>query len=124
VKHFGWVILAALSACAAPSQQAPGDNVTVVWQKVADPHAACQKLDGNRKQVFAIQGCSKWSDSSNGKRVCTVYTRAPKNEMDTQAFATLGHEVMHCFDGNWHDRWGRMNPPEGQAAAGGSAKNN
>ena len=37
--------------------------------------------------------------------------------MDTQAFATLGHELMHCFDGHWHDRWGRMNGPERQAAA-------
>jgi hypothetical protein len=28
---------------------------------------------------------------------------------------------MHCFDGNWHDKWGRMNPPVESASAGGSA---
>ena len=42
----------------------------------------------------------------------------PRSEMDTQRFVTLGHELLHCFDGNWHDRWGRMNPAETQAAAG------
>jgi len=124
VKFLRWTLFIALSACASTTQN-PRDNVTIVWNKVDDPNAACTKLDGNRKEVFAIRGCSKWSDASNGSRTCSIYAREPKSELDTQAFATLGHELMHCMEGNWHDRWGRMNPDERRddkraAAAGGS----
>ena len=119
MKLLRWTMFALLTACASTTQN-PHENVTVVWNKVDDPHAACVKLDGNRKEVFAIRGCSKWSDASNG-RTCNIYAREPKSEMDTQAFATLGHELMHCFEGNWHDRWGHMNPRERQAAMGRSA---
>jgi len=51
-----------------------------------------------------------------------LYAPMPRSEMDTQRFVTLGHELMHCFDGNWHDRWGRMNHAESQAAAGAARK--
>jgi hypothetical protein len=119
VKFFRWTLFIALSACASTTPNSR-DNVTIVWNRVDDPHATCAKLDGNHNQVFAIRGCSKWSDGSNGSRTCSIYAREPKSEMDTQAFATLGHELMHCMEGNWHDRWGRMNPRERQAAIGSS----
>ena len=120
MKIFRWAVPAALVACATP--QSAGDHVTVVWNRVDDVQAVCQNLAG-RKEVFAIRGCSKWNDTDrSGQRVCTIYVPIPRNETDTQTFATLGHELMHCFDGNWHDRWGRMTPPEGQAAAGSSRK--
>ena len=119
MKRLRWFLFAALAACAS-TPDVPRDNVTVVWNRVDDPHATCQKLDG-RKELFTIRGCSKWSDGSGGQRICSIYTREPKSELDTQAFATIGHELMHCFDGNWHDRWGRMNPRERQAAVGRSA---
>ena len=120
MKIYRWAALAALVACATP--QSAGDHVTVVWNRVDDVQAVCQNLAG-RKEVFAIRGCSKWNEGSrSGERVCSIYVPSPRSETDTQTFATLGHELMHCFDGNWHDRWGRMNAPEGQAAAGGSKK--
>jgi hypothetical protein len=111
-------LLLLVPACASTTNE-PREIVTVVWNRVEDPHAACQELTG-KKEIYAIRGCSKWSDSARpDTRVCTITTRLPKSEMDTQAFATLGHEVMHCFEGNWHDRWGRMLPADAQAAAGG-----
>ena len=120
MKIYRWGALAALVACATP--QSAGDHVTVVWNRVDDVQAVCQNLAG-RKEVFAIRGCSKWNESSRSdQRVCSIYVPTPRSESDTQTFATLGHELMHCFDGNWHDRWGRMTPPEGQAAAGSSRK--
>ncbi len=120
MKILGLVALAALAACTTPQSQ--GDPVTVVWNRVDDVQEVCQTLSG-RKEVFAIRGCSKWVDGFHrGERVCNIYAPAPRNEMDTQHFVTLGHELLHCFDGNWHDRWGRMNPDETQAAAGGSKK--
>lgn len=120
MKIYRWGALAALVACATP--QSAGDHVTVVWNRVDDVQAVCQNLAG-RKEVFAIRGCSKWNESSRSdQRVCSIYVPTPKSETDTQTFATLGHELMHCFDGNWHDRWGRMNPSESQAAAGAERK--
>ena len=112
--------LAALAACTTP--QSTGDAVTIVWNRVDDVQTVCQNLAG-RKEVFAIRGCSKWTDGfRRGERVCNIYAPAPTSEMDTQDFVTLGHEMLHCFDGNWHDRWGRMKPEEGEAAAGGTRK--
>ena len=120
MKFLRWVGLAALAACATP--QSAGDHVTIVWNRVDDVQAVCQNLAG-RKEVFAIRGCSKWSDGfRSNERVCSIYAPEPDSAMDAQAFATLGHELMHCFEGNWHDRWGRMTPQEERAAAGGSKK--
>lgn len=111
---------ALLPACAATTSP-PDAGVAVVWNRVDDPHAVCESLSG-RKNFFNVLGCSHWAaPAAGGARVCSIYAPAPRSERDTQRFATLGHELMHCFDGNWHDRWGRMNPPEQNAAVGGSA---
>ena len=127
MKIYRWAAPLALVACATP--QSAGDHVTVVWNRVDDVQTVCQGLAG-RKEVFAIRGCSKWNESASAKeRVCSIYVPTPKSETDTQTFATLGHELMHCTDGNWHDRWGRMTDDkvrearrnaEGSAAAGGT----
>ena len=100
----------------------------IVWQKVDDVQAACEQASG-RRELFRVLGCSKWREV-DGQRTCTIYSQAPRNEADVQRFATLGHELMHCTDGNWHDRWGRMTDEKvrearkaeeaGSAAAGGS----
>jgi hypothetical protein len=116
VHHAAFALLA---ACATPPA---GDHITVAWNRVADPQAACQQLSG-QPQLFAVRGCAKWNQTdAAGQRVCAIYAPMPRNEMDTQRFITLGHELMHCFDGNWHDRWGRMNPAQSQAAAGNARK--
>ena len=67
----------------------------------------CESLSG-RKNFFNVLGCSHWTEpaAQGAPRVCSIYAPAPRNERDMQRFATLGHELMHCFDGNWHDRWG------------------
>lgn len=94
-----------LAGCAAaPEREMPPGDVQVVWLRVEDPQRVCEALSG-RKQFFAVHGCSRWSAE---QRRCEIYAPAPKSEADLQRFATLGHELMHCFDGNWHDRWGRM----------------
>jgi hypothetical protein len=113
--------LAFVSACTS-STPPPSDQVIIVWNRVGDAQETCQQLAG-RKDIFVIRGCSKWNDAAaSGQRICSIYAPMPRNETDTQRFATLGHELLHCFDGNWHDRWGRMNPPESQAATGASRK--
>jgi len=107
-----------LPACSTTPAAAPDAGVAVVWNRVEDPHATCESLSG-RKSFFNVLGCSQWSQpaAQGAPRVCSIYAPAPRNERDLQRFATLGHELMHCFDGNWHDRWGRMNPPTEHAQA-------
>jgi hypothetical protein len=109
-------VLVLLPACASTPDS---DKVAVVWNRTEEPHRVCESLSG-RKQFFNILGCSQWSEpgAPGGPRICSIHAPEPRNERDLERFATLGHELKHCFDGNWHDRWGRMNPPS--AAAGGS----
>ena len=110
----------ALAGCAAP-QPPRGGTVDVVWHRVDDANAACRGLSG-RTQLFRILGCAKWNDvRADGSRVCSIYAPMPRSERDTERLATLGHELMHCFDGSWHDRWGQMSAEERRAALGRSA---
>ncbi len=104
-----WVVFLFLAACASAPKPESGD-IQIVWTRVDDPHQVCEGLSG-RKEFFRILGCSKWKDvRADGTRVCSIYAPSPRDERDLQRFATLGHELMHCFEGNWHDRWGHMNP--------------
>ena len=113
--------LALLPACAQTDPKAdPGNEIHIVWNRIEDPHAACEGVSG-RREFFKILGCSKWREAPD-RRECVIYAPAPRDERDKERFATLGHEMLHCFDGNWHDRWGRMTPQESQAVAGASRK--
>ena len=120
MRALGGLAIAMLAACASPPPRS-GEQVTVLWNRAGDVQQVCQDLD-HRKEIWTIRGCSKWNDTGQaGERVCSIYAPAPRSETDKERFVTLGHELMHCFDGNWHDRWGRMNPDEKQAAVGASA---
>ena len=95
---------ALLAACASPPREQPKGRMVVAWMRVDDVQRVCQGLSG-RKEFFTVLGCSRWSAE---RRRCEIYAPEPRSERDVQRFATLGHELMHCFEGNWHDRWGRM----------------
>jgi len=114
-----FLVVVTLPACASAPAAVDNSGVAVVWNRVEEPHRVCESLSG-RKNFFNILGCSHWAApaAQGGPRVCSIYAPAPRDERDLQRFATLGHELMHCFDGNWHDKWGRMNAPEQSAAAG------
>jgi len=121
VKRFVVLTAVLMAACGAQPQLQSGDNAQIVWHHVDDPQKVCDELSG-RRELFRVLGCSKWSgpEKDGAPRTCTIYAPAPRNERDTQRFATLGHELMHCFDGNWHDRYGEMKP-EFRQSAGASA---
>ena len=119
-----WTLALALALCACATAEPPREGtVDVGWIRVDDPQAACANVSG-RRELFRVLGCSKWNDvRPDGSRVCSIYAPMPRSERDTERLATLGHELLHCFDGSWHDRWGRMSPrekgEENRSAAGG-----
>ena len=47
--------------------------------------------------IWTVAGCYRWDGD-----VCRVYTRLMKSETDKVGMGTLGHEVRHCFAGNFH----------------------
>jgi hypothetical protein len=111
VKVLFLLLLVVLPGCASTTPAATDGDVVVVWNRVDDPHRVCEGLSG-RKSFFNVLGCSHRIEpqAAGGPRVCAIYAPEPRTEKDLQRFATLGHELMHCFDGNWHDRWGRVEP--------------
>lgn len=105
MRFFAFLMAITATACSAVKDEASAP-VHVVWNHVDDVQAACEGASG-RREIFKILGCSKWREAG-GQRTCTIYAPAPRDERDKERFATLGHELMHCTDGNWHDKWGRM----------------
>ena len=74
----------------------PKDTPSVIrWVIVPDPDAECRALQGDFSRDSGrgkIRACAKWTSKS-----CTIYT-APET-----SHAILGHELRHCFEGNFHD---------------------
>ena len=78
---------------------------TINWIKVDNVFEACDTESKNRGNGgFArlgsgqkMDGCAFWSNPTPNKtNMCTVIT-AKTTDHDT-----LGHEVRHCFQGNFH----------------------
>lgn len=69
-------------------------DMRIKWIVTADLQGTCEKE--SRRHGFngfnhPVIGCSFW----RGKN-CVIVT----NQMPTMH--TLGHEIRHCFQGNWH----------------------
>lgn len=104
------LLLCLCSACSTvegPVRRASTSRTTttrrtrIEW--VDDPHQACEQADGQRTVIGIIRGCAKIRGDE-----CTIYAKRPTSEKDYQRFVTLGHELMHCAEGNWHNQWGEM----------------
>jgi hypothetical protein len=74
------------------------NNITVTLITTKNVQATCNVQ--SKKRGFggfseAVEACSFW-DSSSVNNKCTVVLPEVTN------FHTIGHEVRHCFQGNWH----------------------
>lgn len=100
----GLALAVSLQGCITVTDMSTGVEgvYAVSWVKVEDPHKVCTELTGPSTLFLKTLGCVTRKDG-----LCTIYSRAPKDEMDTKLFAIVGHELMHCTDGDWHDKWGR-----------------
>jgi hypothetical protein len=74
-------------------------TVTITWKTAANPQAVCNKeakSRGYHNFGFTLQACAFWEGNT-----CTIVTGK-----DT-TMHSLGHEVRHCFQGDWHSENGQ-----------------
>lgn len=74
------------------------NNITVTLITTMNVQATCNvesKKRGFGGFAEAVEACSFWESSSVNNK-CTVVLPEVTN------FHTIGHEVRHCFQGNWH----------------------
>lgn len=67
---------------------------TVTWRPVDDVQGTCEresKARGLGGFGYGVQACSFWNGSS-----CTIFTAK------SASLHNLGHEALHCFQGNYH----------------------
>ncbi len=67
---------------------------TITWRTVVDVQKACE-AESNKRGFkgfgYAVQACSFFDGNQ-----CTIITGKQTT------MHSLGHEVRHCFQGNWH----------------------
>jgi hypothetical protein len=71
-------------------------SITIRWKRVPDPNAYCRYVDTKMADISKdkrIVGCAHWSKV---KPECTIATGMADD------LAIIGHEVKHCFQGDWH----------------------
>ena len=74
------------------------DKMAVEWVTVDNIQTTCEaesRKRGNNGFGFPLQACTFWTKHPQGY-VCTIYTK--KNP----TIHTMGHEMRHCFQGNYH----------------------
>lgn len=63
--------------------------ILIDWKTVDDPEQVCAQ--GKKSRNTKILACS----IRRGLR-CTIYTKR------ALSLALLGHEIRHCYEGDWH----------------------
>lgn len=84
-----FLLLLFLMACTQTDEGAK----KVQWVQLADIATECSDPG------FDVAGCYKVRGDT-----CYVYTKQAQSENDKAVHMTLGHEVRHCFQGDFHAR--------------------
>ena len=75
------------------------NNTTITFIQTNNVQATCtaeSKKRGRAGFPFSVEACSFWDRSLTGPDSCTIVTSTKAN------FHTIGHEVRHCIQGNFH----------------------
>lgn len=75
------------------------ETVKITWLTSDNPNALCNKeakKRGYKNFGYSLQACAFWDSN-----VCTIITS--KNP----TMHNLGHEVRHCYQGDWHTENGQ-----------------
>lgn len=94
-------VLVILSGCASmmtiPTEgrfdASPKQPMQITWLAVADPTSTCKLLFPKFAHYSLIAACAGWNQSGQ----CTVVTGLITTHQ------VLGHEVRHCFEGDFHE---------------------
>ena len=73
-------------------------QTNVIWRPVSDIQKECEKESLKRKLGgfgYSVTACSIWEKGPRGPQ-CLIITAMKLN------MHTLGHEMRHCFQGNYH----------------------
>lgn len=79
-----------------PSTLQPKERVEIVW--VSDSTMVNEQLESAGDYVAGTSRTSIYNDN-----LCLIYAHVPENQDDVQRIYALGHEVLHCFVGQYHD---------------------
>ena len=104
MKSFAYIALIVLSGCATSQISpvaTPSYNIqfeaksnlpekNIRWVVVEDISSFCQ-AKMSQMENKRLLACSEYTNKS-----CTIYTGR------TTDMAQLGHELRHCFEGQWH----------------------
>lgn len=75
------------------------DSSTIKWEQTSNVQKACdkQRTDaGFPPYGYSVDACSLWKTNILGQDVCYIITA--KNV----SMWTMGHELRHCFQGEYH----------------------
>jgi hypothetical protein len=95
--RYGLLVLL-LSGCgsfvAVPEDKRISNDPTVRWVVVDDAEKECVARGSDKPKPWRIiTGCAQY-----GKYTCTIITNK------TTTMETLGHELRHCFEGQFHSK--------------------
>jgi hypothetical protein len=69
-------------------------KMSITWKITNDVVGECNKMNksmGFAKQLGPLTACSYWKSDT-----CVIITSK------TPTMHEIGHEIRHCFQGNWH----------------------
>ena len=95
---FGMMMGFAVPAMAGPdfnlefTAQKEYEEMRITWVPVDNIQQACATAFYKKPLKQDVVACAERSGI-----VCTIYTQ---RKLD---LAILGHEIRHCYDGNWHE---------------------
>lgn len=75
------------------------ETMRITWVELdrAYIHAHCSRIGARTFDSRPIAGCASWFNDR-----CFIWADAPEDMGDYEAFQILGHELAHCFRGQWH----------------------
>lgn len=101
--------IAALSivGCTYPQKPMPEmhRNISVISIKqVDDVHQSCNEGAGTNypRLVAKYQSCARWTDNKTLRSTGREYNTCEITIGRSVNMEVLGHEVLHCFVGNFH----------------------
>lgn len=100
IRYF---IILCLVGCSATMNTIPfNDEAHITWVRFDDPfdlQKQCKDIGVAAKTFYTVEACAYFDLET---KQCTIYTLNPRT-LYGKDMALVGHEVKHCFDGDFHD---------------------